>query len=51
MPTTSCAVEDRELTLLNFYRASELHGGLILAQVARRTRDAHVASRVLANGA
>ena len=51
MPTTSCAVEDRELTLLNFYRASELHGGLILAQVARRTRDAHVASRLLAHGA
>lgn len=29
----------RELDLLNFYRASELHGGLILAQVARRVRD------------
>lgn len=30
---------DRELDLLNFYRASELHGGLILAQVARRVRE------------
>jgi bacterioferritin (cytochrome b1) len=29
----------RELDLLNFYRASELHGGLILAQLARRVRD------------
>jgi bacterioferritin (cytochrome b1) len=30
---------DRELELLNFYRASELHGGLILAQLARRVRE------------
>ena len=30
---------DRELDLLNFYRASELHGGLILAQLVRRVRD------------
>ena len=29
----------RELAFLNFYRASELHGGLILGQVARRARD------------
>jgi bacterioferritin (cytochrome b1) len=29
----------RELDLLNFYRASELHGGLILAQLVRRVRD------------
>ena len=29
----------RELDLLNFYRASELHGGLILGQIARRARD------------
>ena len=29
----------REMDLLNFYRASELHGGLILAQIARRVRD------------
>ena len=28
-----------EIALLNFYRASELHGGLILGQMVRRTRD------------
>jgi demethoxyubiquinone hydroxylase (CLK1/Coq7/Cat5 family) len=28
-----------EVDLLNFYRASELHGGLILGQMVRRTRD------------
>src|SRR4051812_20135074 len=33
-------VDNNELSLLNFYRASELHGGLILGQMVRRTRDA-----------
>lgn len=28
-----------EISLLNFYRASDLHGGLILGQMVRRTRD------------
>ena len=28
-----------ELDILNFYRASELHGGLVLGQVARRARE------------
>ena len=28
-----------DVALLNFYRASELHGGLILGQLARRVRD------------
>ena len=28
-----------DIALLNFYRASELHGGLILGQMVRRTRD------------
>jgi len=32
-------ITPRELAFLNFYRASELHGGLILGQVARRVRD------------
>lgn len=32
-------VDSAELSLLNFYRASELHGGLILGQMVRRTRD------------
>ena len=32
----------RELTLLNFYRVSELHGGLVLGQLVRRVRDAEL---------
>src|SRR4026209_717613 len=28
-----------DIALLNFYRASELRGGLILGQMVRRTRD------------
>ncbi len=32
-------VTPSEIALLNFYRASELHGGLILGQMVRRTRD------------
>jgi demethoxyubiquinone hydroxylase (CLK1/Coq7/Cat5 family) len=28
-----------ELSRLNFYRASELHGGLVLGQLVRRVRD------------
>ena len=32
-------ITSRELDFLNFYRASELHGGLILGQVVRRARD------------
>ena len=31
-------ITPRELGFLNFYRASELHGGLVLGQVARRAR-------------
>jgi hypothetical protein len=31
-------ITTRELGFLNFYRASELHGGLILGQLARRAR-------------
>ena len=44
-------VSDRELLLLNFYRASELHGGLILGQVARRARDPYVATELLRHSA
>lgn len=33
------SVINSEISLLNFYRASELHGGLILGQMVRRTRD------------
>ena len=32
-------ITQHELTLLNFYRASELHGGLLLGQMARRARE------------
>jgi bacterioferritin (cytochrome b1) len=32
-------VSATEIALLNFYRASELHGGLILGQMVRRARD------------
>jgi demethoxyubiquinone hydroxylase (CLK1/Coq7/Cat5 family) len=33
------SVTNSEIALLNFYRASELHGGLMLGQMARRTCD------------
>lgn len=33
---------DSEIALLNFYRGSELHGGLILGQVVRRATDPRV---------
>ena len=32
-------IDPRELDLLDFYRASELHGALLLAHLARRTED------------
>jgi hypothetical protein len=32
-------ITQREAALLNFYRVSELHGGLVLGQLARRVRD------------
>lgn len=44
-------VSDTELGLLNFYRASELHGGLILGQVARRARDPYLATELLRHSA
>lgn len=40
-------VSEDELRFLNFYRASELHGGLLLGQVARRTRDGALADELL----
>jgi demethoxyubiquinone hydroxylase (CLK1/Coq7/Cat5 family) len=44
-------VSEQELAILNFYRASELHGGLILGEVARRARDGDVASQLLMHSA
>ena len=35
-------ITSRELDFLNFYRASDLHGGLILGQVARRARGSEL---------
>jgi hypothetical protein len=35
-------ITPRELDFLNFYRASELHGGLILGQIARRARGSEL---------
>ncbi|HET7553926.1 MAG TPA: ferritin-like domain-containing protein [Gemmatimonadaceae bacterium] len=35
-------ITQREAALLNFYRVSELHGGLILGQLARRVRDSQL---------
>lgn len=39
-------VSHTELSLLNFYRASELHGGLILGQMVRRTREPDLISKL-----
>lgn len=48
---TALQITEVELGLLNFYRASELHGGLILGQVARRTRDGALALELLKHSA
>ena len=39
MRTGICEVSALELARLNFYRASELQGGLVLGQLVRRVRD------------
>jgi uncharacterized protein YbjT (DUF2867 family) len=39
------SIDNRENAVLNLYRASELHGGLILGQVVRRATD----SRLIVN--
>ena len=36
-------VAEHEIELLNFYRASELHGGLVLGQMVARARDTQLA--------
>ncbi len=35
-------ITTHELTVLNFYRASELYGGLVLGQMVRRVRDPYL---------
>ncbi len=44
-------VTDSEIALLNFYRASELHGGLILGQMVRRTSDPRLIVRLTRHSA
>lgn len=44
-------VSPQELDLLNFYRASELHGGLVLGQLARRVRDPELIERLTRHSA
>ena len=44
-------ITDRELTLLNFYRASELHGGLVLGRLGQHVRDSDLILRLTAHSA
>jgi bacterioferritin (cytochrome b1) len=44
-------ISDLELTVLNFYRASELQGGLILGRLARHVRDPDLILRLTAHSA
>ena len=44
-------ITDRELTLLNFYRASELHGGLVLGRLVLHVRDPDLILRLTAHSA
>ena len=46
MKITQC-----ELKLLDFYRASELHGGLILGQLARRVSDSELMVNLIRHSA
>jgi hypothetical protein len=51
-PLPSAAlVSERELAALNFYRLSELHGGLVLGTMARLTRDARLTRQLLRHAA
>jgi hypothetical protein len=44
-------ISDLELTVLNFYRASELQGGLILGRLVQHVRDADLILRLTAHSA
>jgi hypothetical protein len=48
---TVMEITPRELRLLNFYRASELHGGLLLGSLVRRERDAELTLRLTRHSA
>src|SRR5437867_13367538 len=41
-PESKMTVTNSEAGVLNFYRASQLHSGLILGQMGRRTNDARL---------
>lgn len=44
-------ISPRELALLNFYRASELHGGLVLGRLVEHVRDSELILRLTAHSA
>ena len=44
-------ISDRELTLLNFYRASELQGGLVLGRLVQHVRDPELIMRLTSHSA
>ena len=44
-------ITDRELTLLNFYRASELEGGLVLGRLVQHVRDPQLMMRLTVHSA
>lgn len=44
-------VDRREMEILNFYRASELRGGLVLSTVAQRARDPELFIELTRHGA
>ena len=46
-----CEVSALELARLNFYRASELQGGLVLGQLVRRVRDAELIAELTRHSA
>ena len=50
-PLPAPVVPARELAWLNFYRASELQGGLVLGTLAQRVRDGALASALLRHSA
>ena len=44
-------VPEQEIATLNFYRASELHGGLVLGTLAGRVRDGELMARLTRHAA
>lgn len=50
-PPAAPVVPPRELAWLDFYRASELEGGLVLGTLARRVRDGALATALLRHAA